>query len=173
MGRILITSDLHFGHKNIIEYCNRPFANVEDMNKQLIERWNKTVDWDDTTYVLGDFTFLPQDKTTEICSKLNGKIRLVKGNHDKRSNQWYRDCGISEVYDYPIIIYDFFVLSHEPQSFIVNDRGPYANLFGHVHDSPMFETYGKRHFCACVERHDYTPVEFNYIVHKIGDKGNE
>ena len=173
MGSILITSDLHFGHKNIIEYCNRPFANVEDMNKQLIERWNETVGWDDTVYVLGDFTFLSQEQTAVICSQLSGKIKLVKGNHDKKSNQWYRDCGIHEVYDCPIIIHDFFVLSHEPQSFIVNDKGPYANFFGHVHDSPMFETYGKRHFCACVERHNYKPVEINYILNKIGEKGNE
>lgn len=173
MGRILITSDLHFGHKNIIEYCNRPFANVEDMNKQLIERWSETVGWDDTVYVLGDFTFLSQEQTAEICSQLSGKIKLVKGNHDKKLNQWYRDCGIDEVYDCPIIIHDFFVLSHEPQGFIVNDKGPYANFFGHVHDSPMFETYGKRHFCACVERHDYKPVEIKYILNKMGEIGNE
>ena len=143
------------------------------MNEQLIKRWNKTVNWDDVVYVLGDFTFLSQEQTSEICSQLKGRIKLIKGNHDKRSNQWYRDCGIFEVYDHPIIIQDFIVLSHEPQSFIVNDKGPYINFFGHVHDSPMFETYGKKHFCACVERHDYKPVELNYVLHKIGDKENE
>lgn len=143
------------------------------MNDSLIKCWNKTVNWDDTVYVLGDFTFLSQEQTSEICSQLKGRIKLIKGNHDKRSNQWYRDCGIFEVYDHPIIIQDFIVLSHEPQSFIVSDKGPYINFFGHVHDSPMFETYGKRHFCACVERHDYKPVELNYVLHKIGDKENE
>lgn len=143
------------------------------MNDSLIKCWNKAVNWDDTVYVLGDFTFLSQEQTSEICSQLKGRIKLIKGNHDKRSNQWYRDCGIFEVYDHPIIIQDFIVLSHEPQSFIVNDKGPYINFFGHVHDSPMFETYGKRHFCACVERHDYKPVELNRVLHKIGDKENE
>lgn len=143
------------------------------MNDSLIKCWNKAVNWDDTVYVLGDFTFLSQEQTSEICSQLKGRIKLIKGNHDKRSNQWYRDCGIFEVYDHPIIIHDFLVLSHEPQSFIVNDKGPYINFFGHIHDSPMFETYGKRHFCACVERHDYKPVELNCVLHKIGDKGNE
>ena len=143
------------------------------MNEQLIKCWNKVVNWDDTVYVLGDFTFLSQEQTSEICSQLKGRIKLVKGNHDKRSNQWYRDCGIHEVYDYPIIIHDFIVLSHEPQSFIVNNKGPYVNFFGHVHDSPIFETYGKRHFCACVERHDYKPVEIKYILNKIEEKGKE
>ena len=143
------------------------------MNDSLIKCWNKAVHWDDTVYVLGDFTFLSQEQTSEICSQLKGRIKLIKGNHDKRSNQWYRDCGIFEVYDHPIIIQDFIVLSHEPQSFIVSDKGPYINFFGHVHDSPMFETYGKKHFCACVERHDYKPVELNYVLHKIGDKENE
>lgn len=143
------------------------------MNDSLIKCWNKAVNWDDTVYVLGDFTFLSQEQTSEICSQLKGRIKLIKGNHDKRSNQWYRDCGIFEVYDHPIIIQDFIVLSHEPQSFIVNDKGPYINFFGHVHDSPMFETYGKRHFCACVERHDYKPVELNYVLCRIGDNENE
>lgn len=143
------------------------------MNDSLIKSWNKTVNWDDTVYVLGDFTFLSQEQTSEICSQLKGRIKLVKGNHDKRTNQWYRDCGIFEVYDHPIIIQDFIVLSHEPQSFIISDKGPYINFFGHVHDSPLFETYGKKHFCACVERHDYKPVELNYVLHKIGDNENE
>lgn len=143
------------------------------MNDSLIKCWNKAVHWDDTVYVLGDFTFLSQEQTSEICSQLKGRIKLIKGNHDKRSNQWYRDCGIFEVYDHPIIIQDFIVLSHEPQNFIVSDKGPYINFFGHVHDSPMFETYGKKHFCACVERHDYKPVELNYVLRRIGDKENE
>lgn len=173
MNKTWLISDTHFNHERIIEYCNRPFKNVNDMNENIIKNWNSVVKNGDKVYHLGDFGFGSKEQIKNIVSQLNGDIYLIRGNHCNHPNQWYRDCGISEVYDHPIIIYDFFVLSHEPQSFIVNDRGPYANLFGHVHDSPMFETYGKRHFCACVERHDYTPVEFNYIVHKIGDKGNE
>ena len=52
---VFFTADQHFGHKSIIEYCNRPFSDVEEMNEALIENWNKTVDNNDKIFVLGDF----------------------------------------------------------------------------------------------------------------------
>ena len=87
--------------------------------------------------------------------------------------QWYRDCGIKEVYDYPVIIRDFIVLSHAPQPFICDSRTPYVNFFGHVHDLKMFETYGARHFCACVERHDYKPINIEEVIKYFQEKGEE
>ena len=50
-------ADTHFGHKNIIKYCNRPFANIEEMNETLIENWNKAVSAEDAVYILGDFAY--------------------------------------------------------------------------------------------------------------------
>ena len=77
------TSDTHFGHNGIINYCNRPFSSVEEMNNELIRRWNVCVLPEDTVYHLGDFSFCGLIKTREILSQLNGKIVLIKGNHDK------------------------------------------------------------------------------------------
>jgi len=76
------TSDTHFYHKNVIEYCNRPFATVEEMNEKLIERWNLCVKPDDTIYHLGDFIFAGRNKLRPILDRLNGQIILVQGNHD-------------------------------------------------------------------------------------------
>lgn len=74
------TSDSHFSHLNVIKYCNRPFANVHEMNKALTERWNAKVKPTDTVYHLGDVVFR---RSQVDLQRLNGKIVLVKGNHDK------------------------------------------------------------------------------------------
>ena len=86
---------------------------------------------------------------------------LVKGNHDLRESEEYRALGFSEVYDRPIIIDGFWILSHD--ALYVNENMPYANLFGHVHNSPIIKDYSKHHFCVCVERIDYTPIDFDRI----------
>lgn len=75
------TSDWHFGHRNVINYCNRPFATVEEMNDKLIDIWNSTVKDEDTIYFLGDFSLSPR-WSSEILPKLKGTKILVCGNHD-------------------------------------------------------------------------------------------
>jgi calcineurin-like phosphoesterase family protein len=166
---VFYISDTHFNHTNIIKYCNRPFKDAETMNAALIKRWNTYVSKEDIVYHLGDFAMGNKEQITDIVGQLNGKIKLIKGNHDTHNNQWYRDCGFDEVYDHPIIIKDFVVLSHEPLPFVINQM--YVNLFGHVHDSPMFETWGSQYACLCVERHQYYPVKEETIIeHFIGGK---
>ena len=78
---IFFTSDHHFSHANIIRYCNRPFASTEEMNQELISRWNQTVSPDDTVYYLGDFS-LSVDVVGSITQLLNGRKFLIMGNHD-------------------------------------------------------------------------------------------
>lgn len=164
MSKVWLISDNHFNHQKIIEYCNRPFKTVEQMNEEMIKKWNSVVKEDDKIYHLGDFGFGSKEQIANVISKLNGRIFLILGNYDNHTPQWYRDAGVKEVYDHPIIIKDFIVLSHAPQPFICDSRTPYVNFFGHIHDSKMFETYGPRHFCACVERHDYKPVNIEEVI---------
>ena len=173
MSKVWLISDNHFNHQKIIEYCNRPFKTVEQMNEEMIKKWNSVVKEDDKIYHLGDFGFGSKEQIANVISKLNGRIFLILGNHDNHTPQWYRDAGIKEVYDHPIIIKDFIVLSHAPQPFICDSRTPYVNFFGHVHDSEMFETYGPRHFCACVERHNYKPVNIEEVIKYFQEKGEE
>ena len=159
---IFFISDTHFGHKNIIPICNRPFLNTDEMDKFMIQQWNATVNKTDKVYHLGDFSFGNQEYTKHIVEQLNGIKYLVKGNHDRsRSNQWFRDCGFKEVYDEPILLHGtVFTLSHEPQDF-TTPAG--INLFGHVHDSDLYPTKTAHHFCVCVERHNYLPVSIEEI----------
>lgn len=76
------TADLHFGHANIIRYCDRPFASVEEMNEGLIERWNDTVGADDEVWVLGDFAMGALAEHVPLAKRLAGHKMLVAGNHD-------------------------------------------------------------------------------------------
>ena len=66
---IYFTSDLHFGHKNIIQYENRPFNNIEEMDNKIIKMWNNTLNEEDTIYILGDFSWYKGEKTNEILNK--------------------------------------------------------------------------------------------------------
>lgn len=80
-----ITSDLHFGHKNILKFCpkTRPFTDVNQMDEYLIAHWNSVVGEDDVVFHLGDFSFYGTEKTERIIDRLNGTIVWVRGNHDK------------------------------------------------------------------------------------------
>ena len=79
MSTVFFTADPHFGHTNIIRYENRPFASAEEMDQELIRRWNETVSPEDTVYLLGDFSFYGKEKSTEILSALQGHIRPGHG----------------------------------------------------------------------------------------------
>lgn len=78
---IYFSSDQHYFHSNVIKYCARPFASVEEMNEMMVKYWNDTVSPDDTVYCLGDFSmaFRPVETFTR---RLNGTKYLVPGNHD-------------------------------------------------------------------------------------------
>ncbi len=103
----LWTSDLHFGHANIIRYCDRPFADAEEMNRGLIERWNDTVDDGDEIWVLGDVALGTIDETLPLVRQLRGTKILVAGNHDRcwagwgaKAEPWidtYLDAGFADI----------------------------------------------------------------------------
>lgn len=75
------TSDWHFGHRNVINYCNRPYADVDTMTKAMIKIWNDTVKPDDIVYFIGDFSLNPKWSKV-ITPQLNGRKIMIPGNHD-------------------------------------------------------------------------------------------
>ncbi|MGH3495565.1 MAG: metallophosphoesterase family protein, partial [Sciscionella sp.] len=82
MSEVFFTADTHFGHANIIDYCARPFAAVEEMNSGLIERWNSVVAPADTVWHLGDVGMGQLARFAPCVTKLNGTKHLIAGNHD-------------------------------------------------------------------------------------------
>lgn len=150
------TSDLHFGHANIIRYSSRPFPDAEAMNRALIERWNDTVAARDEVWVLGDFALGRIEFTLPLAQQLHGRKRLLAGNHDRcwsghgrRAQAWvsrYEQVGLEvhqdqlelEVAGTEVLAchFPYHGDSHDKDRYVEArpvDRGQWL-LHGHVHE---------------------------------------
>jgi len=157
--KIFITADHHFHHKNIIEYCKRPFKTVEEMDKVMIEKWNRKVGKDDLVIHLGDFAIGSKTKIKETKDRLNGTIVLIKGNHDKIIKEF-------------IVVKDSlrignFIFSHRPIPKKEIPKG-FINVHGHIHEKESLEGIN-----LSVEQTNYEPVLLEEIESMIKDKKSE
>ena len=154
-----IISDTHFNHANIIKYCNRPFNDIDDMNKKLIEYWNDTVTNEDIIYHLGDFLLGSKYDLIDIVSKLKGHIYLVRGNHDRLPVSVYAEMGIVVLKNPPIKVDDYkYLLTHRPLSNmrIVDD---YINIHGHIHNTVLSKKYNSdNHINVSCDVTEYRPL---------------
>lgn len=141
---VFFTSDLHFGHKNVIRFDNRPYTTVEEMDADLIARWNAKVGKGDTVYILGDFSWYGTDKTRDILNSLNGKKFLIRGNHDRTHGleKYFEDiCDYKEL---RLQDGNMITLCHYPIPFFNRHHYGAYMLYGHVHNSQewnMTESY--------------------------------
>ena len=160
-GKEYLIGDLHMFDENIIKFEKRQFENAEKAAWEMIRSWNSVVKEEDTVYVLGDLFYegCTEEQIATIMARLNGKVVLIVGNHD-----WSLLDVLSkymEIIRYPIVKDDFWILSHEPM--YVNEAAPYANIFAHVHNNPMYKTVSSRSFCVSAERINYTPILWEYV----------
>ncbi len=151
-----LIADTHFGDNDIRIYEGRPFASVAIMDDAILSNWNAIVSDEDEVYHLGDVGDLSK------IAALKGHKYLILGNHDTKSAEEYLQAGFEKVYDMPIIVKDYFMLSHAP--LYVTRNAPYANLFGHVHGSPAYKTVSERSYCVSVERTEYRPVKLEDLI---------
>ena len=163
--KVWVTADTHFGDEKIIDFCKRPFKNVDEMNEVLIRQWNGLVGPEDMVWHLGDFGFGDKIQIQAWVAALNGEKRLIRGNHDTNSNQWYRDCGFLEVYDYPVVIKDFIILSHKPMD-IINQHSVFGNIYGHVHDDERYIQTTAHTACVSTERWNFSPILLDELLPK-------
>lgn len=180
---IFFTSDTHFGHVNILKYCSRPFSDVETMNNSLIKNWNEKVKPNDIVFHLGDVGFDKNIK--EILYKLNGKIYLILGNHDKKIKSISDRFESIENQKHISINGQKIYLNHFP---FLCFAGSYGNmnsechtwqLFGHVHSGPYTNT-GLDHqrlrilfptqYDVGVDNNNFTPISFNEVKTIITDQ---
>lgn len=193
---IFFTSDQHFGHANILTYCNRPFANVHEMDDALIARWNERVGDKDVVYHLADFTFGNLDSAIHYFSQLKGMIYILSNpwHHDKRwiaALQSSRTCMTTAsgniVYLLPpmVVLEDVTinkdsrgvpaVLCHYPLA--EWDRKHYGSihLHGHSHgnykpiDDAFFNPGASKDLIldVGVDCHDFYPVSMPEILERM------
>lgn len=178
---IFYISDLHFGHRNILNLANRPFKSIEDMQETIIKNWNSVVSDSDEVYIIGDVFFkMDEVAASAIIKSLNGKKHLIEGNHDREivKNKNLRDLFESispykKIHDngrtvilchYPILEWDGYF------------RGNY-HVFGHIHNNfssgayPLLKEnceYFKNAFNAGVEVNNYFPQTLDQLIARGG-----
>ena len=156
---IWLTSDTHFNHRNIIDYCGRPFLDVPHMNQSLIDSWNSVVSPQDTVYHLGDIGFRKPQNLEEIFFALNGRKIFIKGNHDSGNTLEKTSAD----------------MVHNPMAYFVDCRYNHSKndllFYGHVHERAAsglhYVENGKRKILAYhvgVDTNNCRPVDLDEII---------
>ena len=167
--RTWLISDTHFHHENIIHYANRPFTDVDEMDRMLTDNWNGTIRNGDLVYFLGDLSF----KQPGIMNILNGRKIMVKGNHD---------TGL------PYKMHRYLKVKHKDIQFLLmHDPGEFGRIrslegfkgwliHGHTHNNHPeeypFINYDNCTINVCVEMTGYAPVAFDTLATIIKEQGN-
>lgn len=176
--RTFFTSDIHFGHANIIRFCNRPYASVEEMDEAIVAHWNETVGPHDYIYILGDVSFSNAERTTALVKRLNGIKVLVYGNHDKviRSNKALRGL-FSETHEF---LERSFKIGNEPgkgKSIVMchyalrvwnKSHHGALHLYGHSHGSMPDD--GSRSMDVGLDANNMRILSLEDVFAKIGNR---
>ena len=164
------TSDLHFGHFNIIRLCGRPFATAEEMDEAMVAKWNAKVKADDTIYILGDLFF--RSKNVEsILKHLGGRKHLVLGNHD---HTWTGKVRLGDCFESVQTIKEIdaggipATLCHYPMLSYPQERRGYM-IYGHIHNNTGDDYWPlimrrPRMLNAGVDVNGFEPVTFEELV---------
>jgi calcineurin-like phosphoesterase family protein len=133
-----VVADSHFGHANIIKYCNRPFSSADEHDECLIKNWNAVVKQEDHIYHLGDYGLLPEVRALHIRRRLNGTIFFIEGNHDKTASKLRNVPGVFGWYDKVRSIRvdaDEYFLSHYAHRVWNKSHHGVVHLYGHSHNT--------------------------------------
>lgn len=180
MNKKFYISDWHYGHKNVLKFDNRPFYSVDEMNQELITRWNNVVDKSDMVYVLGDMFWCNAEEAIPVLEQLNGNKFLVKGNHDRCHDTKFKK-HFNKIDEYMEVEDNGhnIVLCHYPIPCFKNHYYGQYHFYGHVHntkESKLVEKFQKELIkelnCPCnmynvgamMPYMNYTPRTFDEII---------
>ena len=174
MPSVFLVSDTHFGHTGVCRFTRndgvtklRPWDDADEMDEEMVRRWNDKVRPNDKVYHLGDVVI--NRKALSIMSRLNGDKVLIRGNHDIFKDTDYREY-FRELRAYHVM--NGMILSHIP---IHSDSlGRFGtNIHGHLHANRVMlnDNIDPRYHCVCVEQTDYTPILFEDVIKRIESEG--
>lgn len=169
-NNIFFTSDTHYGHGKIIQYCNRPFNSVPEMDEELVQRYNKVVKPGDIVYHLGDFSFhYTQEEIEVLLKRLNGRKIFVSGNHDK--DRQFNRLSYQEHFRILELTGKFWspynpTLCHFPMmSWNGSFHGTF-HLHGHTHGNLPFDPSIRR-LDVGVDVHEFAPVSWDDVILRL------
>ena len=166
---IFYCSDHHFGHEKILTFKNydgtpaRVFDNIDSMNDAIIYNHNSVVKKSDEIYFLGDVAI--ELEYLQLLSRMNGKKKLVRGNHDifhiNHYLKYFDDiCGT-------VTFVDNFILSHIPLHPNCVSQRFVTNVHGHLHNNIIKDD---KYFNVSMEKINYTPIEHSELIKQINKR---
>ena len=169
---IYYIADTHLGHANIIRLNNRPFKSIEEMDRKIIDNWNKIVKPEDDIYIVGDLMYKCPDPG-KYLAQLSGKKHLIKGNHDK----YIKNKGMQKYFESISLIEDIMdggrrvILCHYP---MVEWDGYFRNsihIYGHIHNNIENKAYKvmkeiPNAYNAGADILDFTPCTLDDVIRK-------
>lgn len=186
--KIFFSSDQHFGHRNVIQFCKRPFDDEKHMGQSLTDNWNSVVSNDDIVVTMGDFFwFNDSHSIKKQVDKLNGKeIYIVLGNHDKRESfrritdeRFHIVDGVTHIYlrcedenRWTQKTYEIVCCHYPLMTWAHRDKGA-INLFGHIHSNEMrtpdevdqdLPLWKGQQLDVGVDNQNYKPVSFEDVL---------
>jgi calcineurin-like phosphoesterase family protein len=163
-----VISDTHFFHANILKFTRkdgtriRPFSSLDEMHSTIIKNWNSVIQPNDYVYHLGDVTFRYDRPFSELMHQLNGRKRLILGNHDR-----IKGTNLMDFFEKVDLWKGFsegnFTMSHMPLRLDGLRDGAY-NVHGHTHQNHLHDVH---YINVCVEPCNYSPVPFDTILEEI------
>lgn len=164
MPEIFVISDTHFGHENIIKYCSRPFKTAEEMNWEIVKRWNSVVTPQDKVYHLGDVHMggKSREQINQVLSALNGHKRLILGNHDNGKDQLLLN-HFEKITMWRAFKEFGLLLTHAPvhESTLTFGSFKAKNVHGHIHQN---KSPSGPYVNVSVEVIDYTPINIKTLM---------
>lgn len=155
------TADQHFGHKNIIKYCNRPYKTVQEMDDDLIGRHNSIVKKTDVVIHAGDFTLANKKIAPRYIKQLNGIHVFLNGSHDRWMKNKDKFIWEKKIEDKYVVVCHYAMLTWP--------RSHYGSwqLFGHSHGELTIHS-SKLQYDIGVDNNNYYPVSFKTIREILG-----
>ena len=166
-------ADTHFGHRSVLSFDNRPFSDIEEMDRSLIRLWNRRVQKNDNVYIVGDFAYRNEHPEEWYLEQLKGRKHLIIGNHDKKLLKNAKAMAHFESVDKMMHVSDDghqICVCHFPLAEWNGFFKGSLHIYGHIHnqvtDTGVFMQTRQRAYNAGCMLYNYSPVTLRELMQR-------